>query len=487
MAKILETLVDRRGNIIPNTKVFARLAVSPFDDAVETTSDAFGNYELTVSNSAAEYHIWVIEETEVDSSNYIGKRISSGNSISSFSLCADPSWNAEHYGLTGTCGLHKDTTHDSVLLNTGGYLKSFDSAFRLRVGSDTDELDILDIGNTFWFQAKPNASASNVNIGLAKGYDSSASSFYFGTTNFYIDTAGGFNLGAGSFEGAVIFESTTLHQGISTFEVSEAGSGDYPIIDFIGAASPYVPPTADEHLTPKKYVFDLYQSIPQDKIFEDISSVEVIDTGTGQVVITLDGAVAGVATQGLFGFGGNFVPSDLIHLKRAVSSAVRVENTASAETSRLTENSVGSSSSNIFYFMMNGAEAGRIDTSGNWGFGVPAAINEKIHVNGNIQLGNYIHIDTKAVPSDPPLEEARIYLKQRNAKNNELCCKLKKKVGGVGTMTEVLLTSPEAKCCVCGAEGSARDPYFDTVSGKMVIEFFCGHIFEMDVNYKLRK
>ena len=494
--KIIGVLQDRRGNIIPNTKVWAKcadsLANNP-DDQASSITDAYGNYQISTLNAATEYNLWVIEISEVDSSNYIGRAFSSGVSVGTYNLSGDADWNLEHYGLSGVSGKHKDTTHDSILLNTSGYFKSTDSVFNFRIGSDTALLNIEDIGDTFFFRPKP-SGGSNTHLGLMEGAGSEVANFYFGTAavpdNFYINTSGEFNLGAGSFEGAVTFESTALFKGIASFEVSEDPAVDYPQITYIDSALPYKPPTAINHLVPKKYVDDEIQDIDRDKIYEGYSSVEVIDTGTGQVKITLDGNIYANFVSGKFCFGGNYTPLDLVHLRQANTVAVRVENTASAETSRLTENSVGTPGSQDFFFLMNGAEAGRMNNAGNWGFGVPAAINEKVHVNGNIQLKNYLHIDTKyadesSVP-DPPLEEARIYLKRRNAKNNELCCKLKKKVGGVGTMTEVLLTSPEAKCCVCGAEGSARDPYFDTVNGKMVVEFFCGHTFEMDVNYKLR-
>jgi len=47
----------------------------------------------------------------------------------------------------------------------------------------------------------------------------------------------------------------------------------------------------------------------------------------------------------------------------------------------------------------------------------------------------------------------------------------------------VTITSPGGECRVCGYKGRAKDPYFDTVSGKILISFYCEHAFDIDVTY----
>jgi len=88
----------------------------------------------------------------------------------------------------------------------------------------------------------------------------------------------------------------------------------------------------------------------------------------------------------------------------------------------------------------------------------------------------FIDFDKIAAPSAPGTEEGRLYLKEINATNNALAVKLQK-AGGV---VEVELTSPGC-VCECGSTDGAKDPTYDFSVGKMIVELYCGHVYEMDI------
>ena len=105
--------------------------------------------------------------------------------------------------------------------------------------------------------------------------------------------------------------------------------------------------------------------------------------------------------------------------------------------------------------------------------------------NNNIQYDSssgdwvaktYIDFDKIAAPSDPSTEEGRLYLKEVNTANNALAVKLQK----AGNIVEVELTSPGC-VCECGSTDGAKDPLYDFARGKMVVELYCGHSYEMDI------
>ena len=81
-----------------------------------------------------------------------------------------------------------------------------------------------------------------------------------------------------------------------------------------------------------------------------------------------------------------------------------------------------------------------------------------------------------SAPGFPGTEEGRLYLKQINAANNALAIKLQK----AGGMVEVELTSPGC-VCECGSTDGAKDPTYDFAKGKMIVELYCGHSYEMDI------
>ena len=93
--------------------------------------------------------------------------------------------------------------------------------------------------------------------------------------------------------------------------------------------------------------------------------------------------------------------------------------------------------------------------------------------------GAFLEFDTKAAPANPATESARIYLKQVDANNNAMAVKLQKG----GAMVEVEITSPRAVCATCGSRDGAKDPLYDFERGVMVLDLWCGHSFEVPMNW----
>jgi hypothetical protein len=89
--------------------------------------------------------------------------------------------------------------------------------------------------------------------------------------------------------------------------------------------------------------------------------------------------------------------------------------------------------------------------------------------------GAFLEFDTKATPSDPSAEMARIYLKEVDTNNNALAVKIQK----AGAIVEVELTSPKAVCGVCGSKDGAKDPTYDFDRSTMLLELYCGHSYEV--------
>ena len=93
--------------------------------------------------------------------------------------------------------------------------------------------------------------------------------------------------------------------------------------------------------------------------------------------------------------------------------------------------------------------------------------------------GAFLELDTKAAPADPATEAARIYLKQVDASNNAIAVKLQKG----GAIQEVEITSPRAVCAECGRKDGAKDPLYDFERGVMVLDLWCGHSFEVPMQW----
>jgi len=88
----------------------------------------------------------------------------------------------------------------------------------------------------------------------------------------------------------------------------------------------------------------------------------------------------------------------------------------------------------------------------------------------------FIDFDKISAPDAPSTEEGRLYLKEINSNNNALAIKLQK----AGNVVEVELTSPGC-ICECGSTDGAKDPLYDFARGKMIVELYCGHSYEMDI------
>ena len=93
--------------------------------------------------------------------------------------------------------------------------------------------------------------------------------------------------------------------------------------------------------------------------------------------------------------------------------------------------------------------------------------------------GAYLEFDTKATPADPATEAARMYLKQVDANNNAIAIKIQK----AGAIVEVEITSPRAVCAQCGSRDGAKDPLYDFERGVMVLDLWCGHSFEVPMQW----
>ena len=89
----------------------------------------------------------------------------------------------------------------------------------------------------------------------------------------------------------------------------------------------------------------------------------------------------------------------------------------------------------------------------------------------------YLEFDSISEPTAAGTGEARLYLKELNSANDALAIKLKK----AGNTVEVQLTSPGAICGECGSEDGAKDPTFNFMEGIIIVELYCGHVYQMDI------
>jgi len=96
--------------------------------------------------------------------------------------------------------------------------------------------------------------------------------------------------------------------------------------------------------------------------------------------------------------------------------------------------------------------------------------------------GAFLEFDAKVASStfgSQGAETARLYLKEVDTNNNALAVKLQK----AGNMVEVEITSPKAVCAVCGSKDGALDPTYDFSRSMMVVELWCGHSFEVPMQW----
>jgi len=96
--------------------------------------------------------------------------------------------------------------------------------------------------------------------------------------------------------------------------------------------------------------------------------------------------------------------------------------------------------------------------------------------------GAFLEFDAKVASStfgSQGAETARLYLKQVDTNNNALAVKIQK----AGSMVEVEITSPRAVCAECGSRDGAKDPLYDFERGVMVLDLWCGHSFEVPMQW----
>ena len=102
-------------------------------------------------------------------------------------------------------------------------------------------------------------------------------------------------------------------------------------------------------------------------------------------------------------------------------------------------------------------------------------------LHGGATKGSYLEFGVKqtTVPDDPGTELARMYLKEIDANNNAIAVKIQKAVA----IKEVEITSPKAICAVCGSKDGALDPTYDFSRSMMVVDLWCGHSFEVPMQW----
>ena len=107
------------------------------------------------------------------------------------------------------------------------------------------------------------------------------------------------------------------------------------------------------------------------------------------------------------------------------------------------------------------------------------ADNNFLQYNGSVwENRTFLDFAKIVAPADPSGEEGRLYLKEVNTANNALAVKLQK----ASNIVEVELTSPGAICAECGSEDGAKDPTYDFQRGVMVVNLWCGHVYEIDLS-----
>ena len=171
-------------------------------------------------------------------------------------------------------------------------------------------------------------------------------------------------------------------------------------------------------------------------------------------------------------------------------SANQTLTTKTLTSPRIGTNILDTNGNELIVLTATGSAVNEI-TIANGATGNPASITASGETNTGIKLsgkgtsgitisnatanGAFLEFDTNAAPADPSAEMARLYLKQVDANNNALACKIQK----AGSIVEVQLTSPGAICGVCGGTDGAKDPTDDFARSMMLLELYCGHSYEV--------
>jgi hypothetical protein len=256
MASIVGILTDKRGNVLPQVTVIARISSNPAGDTAQDVTDNNGIYDIAVANAATKYYLYTnSEDGGFNGPNFSGIAMSSGSAAASFTLISDSDWLTEHYGSGGNQAEHKDINVDTLTLRANGYiettsgfhdLKIASSSARLRIDSTTDAL-------VFFFDTQVGSGDDNRHLGLKEAaHDSSDRFFYLGVLkNYHLKTDGSFILGAGTFNGAVTASAAwTVSNAWNVNEVMTFLNTKIPKL------SSYTAPTLSTELAPKQYVDD---------------------------------------------------------------------------------------------------------------------------------------------------------------------------------------------------------------------------------------
>ena len=171
-------------------------------------------------------------------------------------------------------------------------------------------------------------------------------------------------------------------------------------------------------------------------------------------------------------------------------SANQTLTTKTLTSPRIGTNILDTNGNELIVLTATGSAVNEI-TIANGATGNPASITASGETNTGIKLsgkgtsgitisnatanGAFLEFDTKAAPADPSAEMARLYLKEVDANNNALACKIQK----AGAIVEVQLTSPGAICGVCGGRDGAKAPTYDFARSMMLLELYCGHSYEV--------
>lgn len=106
-----------------------------------------------------------------------------------------------------------------------------------------------------------------------------------------------------------------------------------------------------------------------------------------------------------------------------------------------------------------------------------------IEIGADGNTGAYIEFGVKTTDASKPAaagaEKARLFLKEVDGNNNALVASIQK----AGNVVEVEITSPKAVCAVCGSKDGASDPTYDFEKGIMILDLWCGHSFEVPMQW----
>lgn len=253
MAYIIGTLRDKRGNVLSNLKVIARIAVTdPTGDTGNDYTDALGNYKIAVANTGTVYNLYINNEAGGTSgSNYMGQIVSSGDAVTSFVLGTDATFKQDHYGSgeAETAGTHKSIRADHITLRTLGKVRTTDTYLDFSLSTDTIKLRIAAVSadGVMWLSGNPMVGCDDYELGIKEAYDGTHKKLYFGSAKtYYVKSDGSFILGIGAFPAAIAASAAWTITGVFTFN-KDMG---YPKLNT------YAPPTIDTQFTPKKYVDD---------------------------------------------------------------------------------------------------------------------------------------------------------------------------------------------------------------------------------------